>query len=312
MLCKQIIIITGPTATGKTGIGIKVAQKLGNAEIVSVDSRQIYRYMNIGTAKPNRDELESIRHHFIDVKDPDECYSAGRFGHEGRALIAELWEKKIIPVLVGGSGMYLQAIVDGLFVDGNDYSDTRQVLRQRLEEEGLEALFEELGRLDPQAQARLGANDAQRIMRALEVAYGGMEITGKRREQEESFFDGVPPMFCLTMKREKLYRRIEQRVDRMMVDGLVDEVKALVEKGYGRDCYAMGTLGYLEILDYLDGEVSLEESVGLIKSRSRKYAKRQWTWFRRDRRFRWLDLDVWGARGIERRILEHFAAPKRA
>ena len=184
MLCKQIIIITGPTATGKTGIGIKVAQKLGNAEIVSVDSRQIYRYMNIGTAKPNRDELESIRHHFIDVKDPDECYSAGSFGHEGRALIAELWEKKIIPVLVGGSGMYLQAIVDGLFVDGNDYSDTRQVLRQRLEEEGLEALFEELGRLDPQAQARLGANDAQRIMRALEVAYGGMEITGKRRERD--------------------------------------------------------------------------------------------------------------------------------
>jgi len=310
MLCKQkpLITITGSTAIGKTKLGIQVAGRLRNAEIVSVDSRQVYRHMDIGTAKPSIEERKQVRHYFIDTKNPDEPYSAGHYSREARKLIQELWSKGIIPVMVGGSGLYLQAVLDGFFVDEGDYGEDRSNLQRRLTREGLEALFVELGRLDPQAQSRTAPNDTQRILRALELAQRGKGQVRRWQDQTRKPLDCLPLMFCLTMERDQIYRRIEQRVDRMVAEGLVEEVNKLVEMGYGRGCLPMGSLGYREILDFLEGKCSLEGALELIKGRSRKYAKRQQTWFRRDRRLRWLDVDRWGSRGVIERIEAQFGA----
>jgi len=305
MLCKQTIIaLTGPTAVGKTGIGIQLAKVLEGAEVISVDSRQIYRYMNIGTAKPTAKEREGVAHHFLDVKDPDQVYSAGDFGKEARKKIEQLWREDAIPLLIGGSGLYLQAVLEGLFVDEQDREGIRLAVIRRMEEKGLEALWEDLGRENPVARMGLSPNDAPRIIRALEMAYkrGKGVIRGGRP------WGCFPLSFCLRMDRLKLYQRIDQRVEEMVERGLVEEVKGLVEMGYRRGCPGMGTLGYAEILDFLDGLCGLDDAKELIKSRSRKYAKRQLTWFRRDRRLRWLDIDRWGGMGVVERIFAQYQA----
>ena len=309
MLCKQkIIIITGPTATGKTEIGITVAREVGG-EIISVDSRQIYRYMNIGTAKPDRMEQSQIPHHFIDIINPDQRYSAGQFGRSVRQCIEAMGKRDVVPVLVGGSGLYLQAVLNGFFVDPADYSEIRQILYRRLEVEGLDALFEELKELDPLAWKRLSQRDGQRIVRALEIAHGpGEEPSECRKRGSEEPFDCVPIGFCLNMDREALYSKIDKRVELMMQKGFLEEVKNLVKMGYGRDCYGMETFGYKELLDYLDGKSSLAEASDIIKRKSRQYAKRQLTWFRKDRRLRWLDVNAWGHRGTEERIIAQYLA----
>lgn len=295
------MIITGPTAIGKTALGIRLATQL-QGEILSVDSRQVYRYMDIGTAKPSPHELSQVKHHFIDIKNPDERYSAGQFGQEARALIQRLAERETVPVLVGGSGLYLQAILDGFFEEERDYSRLRPWLQKRLEQEGLQKLYEELGRLDPIAQSRLAAHDTQRILRALELAHGG----DRAEAPSGRALDCSPLAFCLTMRRERLYQRIEQRVDEMVQRGFREEVERLAAQGYGRESWAMRSLGYEEMLDYLGGKCRWEEALAAIKLRSRQYAKRQLTWFRKDRRLRWLDLEVWGVNGVAARIAEHF------
>ena len=305
MLCKYTIILTGPTATGKTRLGIRIARKIGPSAILSVDSRQIYRHMDIGTAKPTAEERGEIEHYFIDVKEPDEPYSAGTFGKEARRRIESLWRRGKIPILVGGSGMYLQAVIDGFFEDSDECGALREHLRRRHCREGTKVLYEELRRLDPKTAAGLGPNDAPRILRALELVHSGRRM---RKEHPAAPLEGTVLMFGLTMERAELYRRIDQRVDRMISDGLIDEVEGLVEKGYGRACPAMNTLGYGEILDYLEGRCDLERAVERIKSGSRRYAKRQWSWFRRDRRIRWLELDRWGIEGVEKRVIAQWQA----
>ena len=309
MLCKQkIIIITGPTATGKTEIGITVAREVGG-EIISVDSRQIYRYMNIGTAKPDKMEQSQIPHHFIDIINPDQRYSAGQFGRSVRQCIEALGKRDVVPVLVGGSGLYLQAVLDGFFADPADYSEIRLILRRRLEDEGLEVLFEELRELDPLAWKRLSQRDGHRIVRALEIAHGrGEELSEGQQRESEDPLDCVPLGFCLSMDREALYNKIDKRVELMMQKGFLEEVKNLLTMGYGRDSYGMETFGYKELLDYLDGNCSLAEATDIIKRKSRQYAKRQLTWFRKDRRLRWLYGDAWGHRGIAERIIAQYRA----
>jgi tRNA dimethylallyltransferase len=308
MLCKSIIIITGPTATGKTYLGIQVAKELGG-EIISVDSRQIYRYMDIGTAKPDKAEQDQIPHHFINIANPDQCYSAGQFGRDVRKCIEQLGKRGVVPILVGGSGLYLQAVLNGFFEDSTDYAEIREILIRRLEDEGLEALYEELGELDPLAHARLSPRDGQRIMRALEVAHGsGESLVEHRNRAPEEPLNCIPLGVCLTMNREALYKRIDQRVEAMMQKGLLEEVEKLVKMGYGRGHYGMETFGYKELLDYLDGHYSLEEATNTVKRKSRQYAKRQLTWFRKDRRLRWLDVDAWGSQGIGERIIAQYRA----
>jgi tRNA dimethylallyltransferase len=306
MSCKTAILITGPTASGKTAIGIQVAQQLPAAEILSVDSRQLYCHLDIGTAKPSPQQRAQVRHHFLDVAEPDTPYSAGRYAREARALIRRLWEEGKTPVLVGGTGLYWQAVFDGICQDEGEYGPVRAWLGERLEREGLGALYAELGKLDPQSQARLNRGDPQRIMRALEVAHAsGKSLSRRWAGQGEDALEGWHLMFCLSVERQELYRRIGARVEHMLEQGLVEEVNHLVDIGYGRGTYALGSLGYAEILDYLEGKCSLGEAVARLEQRTRQYAKRQLTWFRRDRRLRWLEVGVWGEEGVVERILEH-------
>ena len=309
MLCKQkIIIITGPTATGKTEIGINIAREVGG-EILSVDSRQIYRYMDIGTAKPDKTEQSHIPHHFIDIINPDQRYSAGQFGRSARQCIEAMGNRGVVPVLVGGSGLYLHAILNGFFADPADYSEIRQILQRRLVDEGLETLFDELKELDPLAWKRLSRRDGQRIVRALEIAHGRAEKPSEcwKREAEEPL-DCVPIAFCLNMDREALYKKIDKRVEIMLQKGFLEEVENLVKMGYGRDCCGLETFGYKELLEYLDGNCSLTEASEIIQRKSRQYAKRQLTWFRKDRRLRWLDVNAWGQRGTGERIIAQYLA----
>lgn len=299
----KIITITGPTAVGKTNMGICLAEKL-DSEIISVDSRQIYRYMDIGTAKPEKAELERTKHHLIDIIDPDQQYSAGAFGRRARELIKEMNERGKVPILVGGSGLYLQAVLDGFFEDTEDYSALRLELRQRLKNEGIQALEAELEHLDPITHSHLNNNDIQRILRALEVALvkkrGLNELWNARTHTP---LHCTPLSVCLTRARTALYSRIDKRVDEMVATGLLDEVRNLLSLGYTRDNWALRTLGYEELLDFIEEKCCWQDAIEQIKRRSRQYAKRQLTWFRRDRRMRWKDVDDWGMDGVVDRVM---------
>ena len=304
MLCKQLILITGATATGKTTISLEIAGILPKVEILSADSRQIYRYMDIGTAKPTLSQQALCPHHFIDLLDPDQVYNAGEYSKAARGLIEGIWARGGIPLLVGGTGLYWQSVFDGFFPDNTDYHQVRVELQHRLQREGLESLYAELGRLDPITQGRIESGDTQRILRGLEVAIGGVKpLSELKKAKQGSAFECKAQMICLTMDRSKLHKCIAQRVDTMIADGLVDEVQALLKRGYGRDTTALSTLGYFEICDWLEGYSTQAEAVELIKLRTRQFAKRQMTWCRRDRRLRELNLEIWGRAGVVQRIV---------
>ena len=304
MLNKPLIIITGPTATGKTEIALKAAQHLPKVEIISADSRQIYRYMDIGTAKPTAEQQSQCAHHLLDVLGPEENYSAGAYARAARRIIEQIWNRGGLPIMVGGTGLYWQSALDGCFEDEAEYDPIRAELQQRLHCEGLASLYEELGRRDPVAQARLQPSDAQRILRALEVAIGGKStLSALWRERKGQPLVQQPQMISLTMGRSRLYERIDQRVEQMVEQGWVEEVRALRERGYDPSASALGTLGYLEMCSVLAGHCPWQEAVERTKQRTRHLAKRQMTWCRRDRRLRELDLDVWGTAGVVQRIV---------
>ena len=304
MLNKPLILIAGPTATGKTEIALQAAQHLPKAEIISADSRQIYRYMDIGTAKPTPEQQNQCPHHLLDVLGPEENYSTGAYTRAARSVIEQIWNRGGLPIMVGGTGLYWQSALDGCFEDETEYAPIRAELQHRLHCEGLASLYEELGRRDPVAQARLQPGDAQRILRALEVAMAGKStLSALWRECKDQPFVQRPQMICLTMERSRLYERIDQRVEQMVEQGWVEEVRALREMGYDPSDSALGTLGYLEMCRALAGHCSWQEAIEQTKQRTRHLAKRQITWCRRDRRLRTLDLDVWGKVGVVQRIV---------
>ncbi|MBN2011001.1 tRNA (adenosine(37)-N6)-dimethylallyltransferase MiaA [candidate division KSB1 bacterium] len=287
---KQVVIIVGPTAIGKTSLSLELSQRF-STEIVSADSRQIYRYMNIGTAKPTQHELHMAPHHFIDIKNPDEYYSAGMYGEEARLTIDDLLKKEKLPVVVGGSGFYIQALVDG-FDDVAAYdSDIKLELQQRVQTDGLGKLYAELQLIDRTTAERLHPNDTQRILRALEV----WQITGKPisvfQVSQLNPCQFSPIYIGLMLNRQKLYKQIEKRVDEMVARGLVDEVKHLQELGYNESLQSLRTVGYQEVFEFLHGQYPIHHMVGLIKQKTRNYAKRQITWYKRDNRIRWFDTD---------------------
>ena len=304
---KKIILLTGPTASGKTSIAIELCKRMSSAEVISVDSRQFYRGMDIGTAKPTLQERAEVPHHFIDIANPDQGINAGEYARRAKVIIRELHQRNTVPVLVGGSALYWKAVLDGFYEDKVDYSATRTALLNRLRKDGVGALYNELSAVDPVSHHRIKLNDAQRIIRALEVGLSGKESLAekwKRGKENESQFNTT--MIWIDRQRDQLYSAIDARVDKMVEMGLLEEVKGLIEMGLGAKQYVMGTMGYIEPYRYLMGELSWDEAVSQIKRNSRQFSKRQTTWFRKDRRLRRLDPDIWGVEGVCERVKAQF------
>lgn len=289
---KNIVIIAGPTASGKTLLSIELAKRL-NGEIISADSMQIYKYMNIGSAKPSMKEREGIPHHLMDVVEPDEEFSVALFRKLAGECIDNIILRNKLPIITGGTGLYINSLTKSLdFTEAAGDSEYREELLSLAQKKGGEFIFEMLKDIDPESYARLHVNDTKRIIRALEVyKHTGKTISQYQRESKERDIEYNLAYFCLTMDRQKLYDRINKRVDLMFDAGLVDEVRRLKEMGYNRHMVSMQGIGYKEVLDYLDGLCSLDEVKDIIKQSSRRYAKRQLTWFRRDERIKWIDID---------------------
>jgi tRNA dimethylallyltransferase len=287
---KNVLFIVGPTGIGKTQLSIHIAGLL-DVEIVSADSRQIYRRLDIGTAKPQPEILEQIPHHLINFLRPDEYFSAGMFSQIARRIIDQIIERNKTTLVVGGSGLYIRALIDGLHnIDIRD-EKIRQSLRKRMINEGIEPLYAELQLHDPKMARRIARTDKQRILRGLEVFLKTGKPMSELQEAETKKADFVPVMYGLCADRQYLYERINQRVDDMLEQGFLSEAANLKLAGFHSGMNALNTVGYKEIFDYLDDRITYDDMIELIKRNSRRYAKRQMTWFRKDERIHWLTID---------------------
>ena len=284
-----LIIIAGPTASGKTALALELAQRFP-VEVISADSRQVYRWMDIGTAKPTREEQQQVAHHLIDVVDPDQDFSAADFVTMGRRVISDVRSRGRLPLLVGGTGLYVQALTAGLSSAPGASPDLRRELRAREHSEGPGTLHALLQEYDPESAKHIEPANLVRIERALEVyLQSGKPLSTWQREQ--AFADRPYRELALAfdLPREELYRRIDQRAESMFSLGLVDETQALLGKGYPAELKAMQTIGYSECGQFLDGILSLDEALERIQVQTRRYAKRQLTWFRAHGKINWFE-----------------------
>jgi tRNA dimethylallyltransferase len=288
----NLLIISGPTAVGKTQISIEVAKKL-NGEIISADSMQIYKYMNIGAAKISNMEMQGIHHHLIDIVEPHESFTVVDFKERALYAINAIRENNKLPILVGGTGLYIDSILYDLnFTDANKDEDYRTYLQELAKDKGNTCVHEMLKDIDYASYLKLHPNNLKRVIRALEVyKVSGKPFSFFEESSSEYSINSNVHFFVLTMNREKLYERINYRVDKMIEMGLIEEVRSLKDKGYTPDMQSMKGIGYKEILYYLNGELSLEDAIMMIKKGSRNYAKRQLTWFRKNPKVQWLDKD---------------------
>ena len=291
---KNLVILTGPTAVGKTSLSINLAKAI-NGEIISADSMQIYKGMDIGTAKIMPEEMDGVTHHLIDVIDPTEDFHVVRFKEMVEAAIEEIYAKGKVPVICGGTGFYIQAILYDIDFTENEIDKSyRESLEKYAAEFGQEALHDKLKAIDPESAESIPAANVKRVIRAIEYyEQTGEKFSVHNATQKEKNSPYNFAYFVLNDDRQLLYNRIDARVDKMIDEGLVDEVKSLVAKGVKKGMTAMDGIGYKELLDYLDGNGSLEDAVELIKKKSRNYAKRQLTWFRREKEVIWLDKTVY-------------------
>jgi tRNA dimethylallyltransferase len=301
----KLVVIVGPTGVGKSAIAIDVARQVGG-EVINADSQLVYRHMNIGTAKPTEAARKGVPHHLIDVVDPDDEFNAARYRELALKAIEDVTSRKKKAVVCGGTGLYLRALLQGLFVGPGKNAAIRQRFEKEADARGLDSLYERLQRSDPAAAAKIHPNDRHRIVRALEV----YEITGKTISQwqmehgfKENAFDALK--IGLTRERKELYKLIDLRTEEMIAAGLVDEVKGLMEKGYNLDLPALQSIGYRQVGLYLRGEIPLDEAVALIKRESHHLAKRQLTWFRADKEIRWFDAETDGEK-INQAVKEFF------
>jgi tRNA dimethylallyltransferase len=284
----KIIVICGPTAVGKTSAAIDLA-RIYKGEIISADSRQIYRYMNIGTAKPEPKQLAEISHYIVDFIDPDEHFDARQFALMAHEIILKLTKKKKLPFVVGGTGLYIKALLNGLFEDHYSDPSVRVKLKKEADEYGKKMLYERLKTIDPETANRLHSNDTYRIIRALEVfEMSGKPISKWHREHQFSETRYCVLKLGLYLEREILYKQIDRRVDIMISAGLIEEVQAIIKRGYSPDLKSMKAIGYNHIIDYLMGNCTMQEAVRLLKRDTRRYSKRQMTWFRADPEINWI------------------------
>ena len=287
----KVIIICGPTGIGKTSVGIRLAEKLGG-EIISADSMQIYRYMDIGTAKPTVDEQSRVFHHMIDIVDPDEDFDAVRFAEMARQKVMQLHQRGIIPVIVGGTGLYIKALLQGLFHSNPVDPAIRERLNKEVAENGGGGLYDRLRQVDQETAERLHPNDTYRIIRALEtIESSGRSISEHHQDHrfEDEPFNAMK--IGLQMDRQALYDRIDRRVDIMIGAGLVDEVKKLLGLGYFADLKSMQSIGYRHTVDFIEGRLSWDDCLRTLKRDTRRFAKRQFTWFGADQQIQWYEPD---------------------
>ena len=285
----KVVVICGPTASGKTALSIELAKRI-NGEIISSDSMQIYKDMDIGTAKPTKEEMQGIKHYLVDFVEPNKRYSVADFKKDAEKAIEEILENGKVPIIVGGTGLYVDSLIYGIEYQDIKFDEQyRKKLENRVEREGLESLYNEAKKIDLQAMEKISSNDQKRILRVLEI----YKATGKNKtEQEaESRKNGVKydyKVFAINMDREKLYERINKRVDIMIEQGLIQEVQNLLKK-YDEFPTAMQGLGYKEVVEYLQGNISKEEMIEKIKMETRRYAKRQITWFKKNKQTIWIE-----------------------
>lgn len=305
----KVIVICGPTASGKTSLSIEVAKKI-DGEIISCDSMQIYKDMNIGTAKPTVEEMQGIPHYMLDFVLPSERYSVADFKEAATDRIEDILKREKVPIIVGGTGLYVDALTKNITYPEIEIDlEYRKQLEELIKENGLESLYEEAKKIDEKSMQTISKNDKKRIMRVLEIYHQ----TGKTKTQLESESRLSPPpyeyiVFAINMEREKLYERINKRVDIMIDQGLIEEVEALTKK-YEEFPTAMQGLGYKEVVSYLKKEITKEEMIEKLKMETRRYAKRQLTWFRKDENIKWID----GLAPLEQNIqciLEEYSGEK--
>lgn len=291
---KPLVILAGPTAVGKTELSIRLAKRI-NGAIISADSMQVYKYMDIGSAKIMPDEMEGVKHYLIDELDPSDEFNIVRFQQMAKDALKEIYANGQIPIVAGGTGFYIQALLYDIDFTHQDSDEAfRKEMADYAAEYGTEALHEKLKEIDPVSYKTIHANNTKRVIRALEYyRMTGQPISAHNEQEHQKVSPYNFAYFVLTDDRKHLYDRIDYRVDLMMKKGLVDEVKNLYDMGYHKDMVSMQGLGYKELLSYLDGECSLEEAVYIIKRETRHFAKRQLTWFRRERDVIWLDKSAY-------------------
>ena len=285
----KVIVICGPTASGKTALSIELAKKI-DGEIISADSMQIYKDMNIGTAKPTAEEMQGIKHYLIDFISPEERYSVADYKIDAKKAIKEIIKKGKTPIIVGGTGLYVDSLIYEIEYPNIEFDeDYRKELEEQVQKEGLDKLYEQAKKIDPQAIEKISQNDTKRILRILEIYHATgktktqQEIESRKKEVEYDY-----KVFALNWDREKLYERINKRVDIMIEQGLIEEVKQISKK-YNKFPTAMQGLGYKEVVEYLEGNCTREEMIEKIKKETRHYAKRQLTWFRKNKQTIWLN-----------------------
>lgn len=312
---KPLIVLTGPTAAGKTELSIALAKKL-NGAIISADSMQVYKYMNIGSAKIRPEEMQGIRHYLVDVLDPREEFHVARFQQMAKEALEEIYRNGQLPIVVGGTGFYIQALLKDIdFDESSGELPCRKELEETARREGGAVLYERLKQVDPESAEAIHPNNVKRVIRALEFYQEtGQPISLHNREQKEKQPPYTYAYFVLNDDRARLYERIDRRVDRMVEQGLVEEVRWLKEHGYDRSLVSMQGLGYKELFPYLDGTCSLEEAVEIIKRDTRHFAKRQITWFKREPDVIWLNQQEFGydKQKILKRMLELWEERKKS
>ncbi|HGH7178722.1 tRNA (adenosine(37)-N6)-dimethylallyltransferase MiaA [Bacillus cereus] len=286
---EKVAVIIGPTAVGKTKLSIDLAKAL-NGEVISGDSMQIYRTMDIGTAKVTKEEMDGIPHYMVDIKDPEDSFSVAEFQERVRKHIREITERGKLPIIVGGTGLYIQSVLfDYQFTDDAGDVIYREQMEKLALERGVEYVHKKLQEVDPESAERIHANNVRRVIRALEIFHTTGEKMSEQIEKQEKELLYDVSLIGLTMDRAMLYDRINLRVDLMMEQGLLEEVEGLYNRGV-RDCQSIQAIGYKEIYDYFENRVSLEEAVSQLKTNSRRYAKRQLTWFRNKMDVTWFDV----------------------